>query len=79
MKKVRASRFVIVELSLSTSMIVEKIASGPLKMVKIAACGRYAKMNMAVVTEMPVVMVGMSLDISGRHKSLWVRKKYMPC
>ena len=61
--------FVIVELSLRTSMMVEKIASGPLKMVKMAACGRYAKMNIAVVTEIPVVIVGMSLDISGLHRS----------
>lgn len=78
MKNVRANKFVIVELSLSTSIMVEKIARGPLKIVNTAAWGRYAKMNMAVVTLTPVVMVGTSLAISGRHNSRCVAKNSMP-
>lgn len=64
----RLIRFEMVELSLKTSSIVDKAARGPLKIASTAACGRYVKRNMKVVTLMPVAMVGASFDRKGFHK-----------
>lgn len=40
MKKVRLSKLDMVELSLSTSRMVERAARGPLKMARMAAWGK---------------------------------------
>lgn len=74
MKNDRLMRFVIVELSLRVNKIVEIAAKGPLTSASTAACGRYAKMNMKVVTPMPVVSIGASFATSGFHRLRWERK-----
>lgn len=68
MNSERLMRFVIVELSLSVSSIVEIAAKGPLKIASTAAWGKYATMNNMVVTLMPVVSNGASFDVSGFHR-----------
>lgn len=55
----------MVLLSLNTSRIVVSAASGPLTSVSTAACGRYVKKNMNVVTPTPVLMMAARCDVSG--------------
>lgn len=74
MKKVFVITFVNVELSESTSIIVDANASGPLNIASAAAWGTYVKTNIAVVTPIAVVIVGASLDHIGRQRSLWEAK-----
>ena len=64
----------MVEASLSTSRTVVKMASGPLKMVSIAACGTYVTANMKTVTPNPSEMVGTSLAARGRHSVRFAQK-----
>ena len=74
MRKVRERRLMIVELSLSVRSAAENAAIGPDVNAIIAAWGRYATKNMRVVTPRLKVIVGASLDISGRHSALCVMK-----
>ncbi len=72
-KKALLSMLKMVELSLMTSSTVDTIASGPLNSVRTAACGRYVKTNMKVVTPIPRVTVGASSLSKGFHKLRWER------
>jgi hypothetical protein len=65
MKKVLANRLVTVELSLRTRGTAEMTARGPLTRARSAAWGRYVARNINVVTDMPVVMVGVTFDRKG--------------
>ena len=70
MKKVLDNILMIVELSLSVSSAAVTAATGPEVKVIIAACGRYAKTNMKVVTPRLRVRVGVNFEARGFHNSL---------
>lgn len=68
----------MVELSLSVSSAAVTAATGPEVKVIIAACGRYAKTNMKVVTPRLRVRVGVNFEARGFHNSLCERKYRIP-
>ena len=70
MRNVRERRLIKVELSLRVKRAAEIAATGPDVKAMTAACGTYATRNMNVVTPMLRVMVGASLEINGRQRSL---------
>jgi hypothetical protein len=73
-KRPRVRAFVNVALSDNTSSIVDTTANGPFTSVRIAACGRYVKMNMNAVTPTAVVRVGSNFSTNGFHRLLCARK-----
>lgn len=68
----------MVEDSDRTRMAAVSGARGPEVIAMTAICGRYAKTNRNVVTPMPSVMVGASLDVRGFHRERWEMKYAIP-
>jgi hypothetical protein len=77
-RKVLDNILMIVELSLSVSSAAVTAATGPEVKVIIAACGRYAKTNMKVVTPKLRVRVGVNFEARGFHNSLCEMKYRIP-
>lgn len=73
-RKLRERMLMRVELSLSVKRTVVMAESGPFTTASAAACGRYVKTNMKVMTPTERVMVGTIFFIRGFHNSLWLKK-----
>jgi len=78
MRKFLDSILIMVELSLSVSSAAVTAATGPEVKVMTAACGRYAKTNMKVVTPRLKVRVGVSFETRGFHNALCEMKYKTP-
>lgn len=68
-KKVRDRRLTSVELSLNVRNAADTAATGPEVNAMIAICGRYANVNISVVTPMEVVRSPAIFEVRGRHRS----------
>ena len=78
MRKFLDNRLTIEELSLIVSSAALIAASGPETKAMAAACGRYAKVNMKVVTPTLMVRVCVSFETRGFHNSRWKMKYKIP-